>query len=265
MRKYWPGPLTLILPRGKNIPDLVTSGEPTVGVRIPAHPLFQEVLMGLPFPLAAPSANRFGRISPTEAFHVETELEGRISAILDGGACEVGVESTILRIEDPFRATLLRPGKIGASELEIELKSPIGVARASGQENQAQIAPGLLDQHYAPRKPLFLIPEIVSTPEQLSAWALTSGLTGKYGFLSQCSPYTAFESGPAALTLTLSLKNDPHEIARSLFSYLRSLDEYSEIDFILADVHPHAESGLLAAIADRLNRASLNKPLKPSR
>jgi L-threonylcarbamoyladenylate synthase len=118
IKKFWPGPLTLILPKGSAIPNEVTSGEPTVGLRCPAHPLFQAVLSNLDFPLAAPSANRFGRISPTQASHVVEELDQKIAGILDGGTSSVGVESTIIRIEDPLKITLLRPGKIGVRELE---------------------------------------------------------------------------------------------------------------------------------------------------
>src|SRR5262249_29043895 len=107
--RYWPGPLTLILPKGAAIADAVTGGQTTVGIRCPANPTFQQVLSTLNFPLAAPSANRFGKISPTRAKHVYHELGGLIPLILDGGPCLVGVESTIIRIEDdPFQATLLR-------------------------------------------------------------------------------------------------------------------------------------------------------------
>ena len=120
--RFWPGPLTLILPKGPSIPDEATSGQSTVGIRMPAHPVFQAVLEELSFPLAAPSANRFGRISPTTSDHVRSELEGRIDAILDGGACAVGVESTILSLIQPGHPAILRPGKISASEIEAVLQ-----------------------------------------------------------------------------------------------------------------------------------------------
>jgi L-threonylcarbamoyladenylate synthase len=246
MMRYWPGPLTIVLPKGPKIPSEVTSGEPTVGIRVPDHPLFQKILSGLSFPLAAPSANRFGRISPTTADHVKSELDGRISAIVDGGPCTVGVESTIIAVSGN-RIRILRPGKISKEDLERHFGGPVILEAGLVERTGPQIAPGMLDQHYAPRKPLYLHPEPATDERALVQLARDLGLHGRPGFLIQRD-----------LSYTGSLE----EAARKLFSEMRGLDQDPMVDFIVADLPPGIESGLGAAIADRLNRASVNKPLK---
>lgn len=258
MRAFWPGPLTLLLPRGPRIPDLVTSGLPAVGIRMPAHPVFQAVLSEAGFPLAAPSANRFGRISPTTADHVEQELAGRIPAILEGGPCAVGVESTILAIDSSGVARVLRPGQISAAQLEEVLGHR--VTRDSGvvEKNTAALAPGMSDQHYAPKKPLYLIPGPLHSKGELDAHRTHAGLTGTPGLLTQ-SPL-GFETG-IEMNFHLSRSGSCEEAARNLFSMLRHLDGDPSISHIVADLPPMPRQGLSAAIADRLNRASLNKPL----
>jgi len=245
MKKYWPGPLTLILPRGTKIPDLVTASQPTVGIRCPAHPVFQFVLSKLSFPLAAPSANRFGRISPTEASHVVSELNGRISAIVDGGVCEIGVESTIVKIDFPFQATLLRPGKIGITELESLLQCKIATPATQAPSSRNQVTPGSLDEHYAPKKPLFLMPHSFSETEKTRAFLATHDLPKDFRFLKMRD---------------LSRSEDLNEIAHLLFKSLRQLDEDPEVQAIVVDLPKDCSSGLGAAIADRLKRASKNKP-----
>ncbi len=263
MHEFWPGPLTLILPRGSNIPDEVTSGSPRVGVRMPEHPLFQEVLSLTGFPLAAPSANRFGRISPTTAAHVTAELEGRIDAVLDGGPCSVGVESTILSLEESdgeLIATLLRPGKISRGELELSLGVPVGDGVGLGEKNQKIEAPGMLDQHYAPVKPLFLYPGPFPSRDHLDHWIGEFGLNGIPAFLCQ-NLKSAELLRPGDFRSVLTQVSDPEAAARALFSALRSLDEDSSISFIIAELPENSDEGLVSAIADRLNRASVNKPL----
>ena len=264
LHRFWPGPLTLILPRGSNIPDEVTSGSPRVGVRMPAHPLFQEVLNLTGFPLAAPSANRFGRISPTTAAHVTTELDGRIDAILDGGPCSVGVESTILSLEESaengLRATLLRPGKVSKTELEHSLGVSVDNGVGLGEKNQKIEAPGMLDQHYAPTKPLYLYPGPFPGREGLDSWIRQLGLNGKPAFLCQ-SLKGDKQLGEEDRRLILNPASDSEGAARALFSALRTLDEDPNVSFILAELPVPTEEGLSEAIADRLNRASVNKPL----
>jgi L-threonylcarbamoyladenylate synthase len=259
MKRYWPGPLTFILPRGSKIPDSVTASQLTVGIRCPAHPVFQAVLSKISFPLAAPSANRFGRISPTEAAHVMSELSGRIPAVVDGGSCEVGVESTIIRIDFPFRVTLLRPGKIGIEELSAAFQTPIQLGTTLGEKiPQNAVSPGSLDEHYAPRKPLYLLPHSFSD-EKSAAFLAEHGLSQKLGVLSMSCVPSLF--GEDSQVRVLSPSNDLSEIAHGLFKALRELDEDPSIDTIVADLPtPHA-SGLGAAIADRLRRASRNKPV----
>lgn len=254
MQAFWPGPLTLLLPKGPRIPDAVTSGLSSVGIRMPAHPVFQAVLAGIPFPLAAPSANRFGRISPTSARHVEQELSGRIAAIVDGGDCEVGVESTILALAPGGEACVLRPGKVPVPELErilqFAVKTPAGSSRP--------LAPGMLDQHYAPRKPLYLIPHPLTSREQLEEQRGLSGLAGTPGLLTQKK--LSFDPG-ICVHLRLSEGGSDVEAARNLFSMLRRLDGDDSISHIIADLPPTPRHSLSSAIADRLNRASINKPL----
>ena len=265
MRRFWPGPLTLIVPRGPKIPNELTSHLDSVGIRMPTHPVFQAILDRLEFPLAAPSANRFGRISPTTAKHVHDELNGRIPAIVDGGSCQIGVESTILKIEDGH-LTLLRPGGISASDLQKAGASKVSIARAAGQTAQAIQAPGMLDEHYAPTKPLFLIPEPFDECADPGSFLPDSDFPSQIALLS-FAPIRGGSSHPLLRSLQirkhriLSGSGDPSEAARTLYSTLRELDQDPYVDLILADLPSDHQSGLFAAIADRLNRASRNKPL----
>ena len=226
---FWPGPLTLVLPLrpGSGIAGIVTAGLDTVGVRVPAHPVAQAVLAAFGGPLAAPSANASGRISPTTAAHVldpEGGLAGRIAAVLDGGPGPVGVESTILGWRDG-RAALLRPGGIPAEAIEAAL----GAALVRGGDLDAPDAPGQLSSHYAPRAPL-----------RLNAARAEQGET-----------FIGF--GPAgAGGLTLSASGDLTEAAARLFDLLRAADRLGR-PIAVARV---PETGLGRAINDRLRRAA---------
>jgi L-threonylcarbamoyladenylate synthase len=255
MKEFWPGPLTFVLPRGNMIPNEVTANQETVGIRCPDHPLFQAVLSNLDFPLAAPSANRFGRISPTQASHVTDELSGRIAGVLDGGACTVGVESTIIQVEANGTITLLRPGKVGIPELELHFKRSVSTKTTLGEQNQAQLAPGMLDEHYAPRKPLLLIPN----PYQLSDM-------GQYPE-SESDAYIAMTKIPSFIRArkhsslkVLSEQNSLEEMAQKIFATLRALDQDPKVKTIYCDLPADEKSGLALAIRDRLKRASRNKP-----
>lgn len=261
LTRFWPGPLTLVLPRGNRIPDTVTSGQDTVAIRMPAHPVFQSVLNRLDFPLAAPSANRFGRISPTTSHHVQTELDGRIAAILDGGPCTVGLESSIFSVQDPLKVELLRPGKIPASDLASIFGVSIQQKKALGEENQSQLAPGMLEQHYAPRKPLLLLKAPLTNAEDIRSILNQHSFIGNTAFLTQKPLPSQLRSMLGGIHLPLSRDGDPSECARNLFSKMRELDENEKVAFLIADLPEHYESGIEAAIADRLNRASINKPL----
>jgi len=270
MKTFWPGPLTFILPRGPKIPDEVTSGQETVGIRCPAHPLFQAVLTELDFPLAAPSANRFGRISPTCADHVVQELDGRIAGVLDGGTCPVGVESTIIQIEEPLRVTLLRPGKIGSSDLQKIFKTPIGRRATDGETSgnsspiSSPVSPGLLDEHYAPRKPLILIPASFSDEKAVMETLAAFPPSEKDAILAMQAIPPYLQNRKHSVVKILSPENSAREMAQTLFATMRELDQNPNVERIICDLPndgpDSSGAGLSSAIRDRLRRASRNKP-----
>ena len=232
MAAFWPGPLTLLLPKRAEVPDLVTSGLDTVGVRMPAHPMTLELLRTLPFPLAAPSANPFGYVSPTTAQHVADQLGARVPYILDGGPCAVGVESTIIGWVDG-RWLLYRPGGIATEAIE-HITGPLTLAA----RKDLPAAPGMLDSHYAPRKPLY----------RGDVEALIKRFAGRsVGVISFQREYLAHRCE------VLSEQGDLAEAARHLFAVLREMDN-SECSVIVAEEFP--EEGLGRAINDRLRRAS---------
>lgn len=233
---FWPGPLTLLLPKNERIPDLVTSGLSRVALRVPAHPRMRALLESLPFPLAAPSANPFGYISPTTAQHVWDQLQGDIPYILDGGPCEIGMESTIVGFESG-QITVYRLGGLSLEALE----SAAGPVFVQLNQSSNPAAPGMLKTHYAPRKPMFL-----GDLAQL----ITVYKSKKLGVLSLKPLAYALENGTQ---LALSEQGDLAEAAQHLFAALRLLDS-SDVDLILAE--PMPETGLGRAINDRLRRAA---------
>ncbi|MCF6312349.1 MAG: threonylcarbamoyl-AMP synthase [Verrucomicrobiales bacterium] len=250
---FWPGPLTLILPKNEKVPDIVSAGLPTIGVRCSKHPLFAEILESLGRPLAAPSANRFGRISPTSADAVMSELEGRIPLIVDGGACARGLESTIVRVKVPEKNSkgkaiiqILRHGPISADELKRYGK--IEVVSNDEVSDNAPEAPGLLASHYAPQTPLRLLKD----PKDFKAEAGKSyGLLSyrgkkKDGYLN-LHPWDEIEILSPGSGKTV-------EAALRFFFILRKLDELG-VDEIIAE--PVSEFGAGAAIMERLQRASV--------
>jgi len=233
--RFWPGPLTLVAPMraGCGIADLVTAGLPTLAVRVPAHPLAQALLAAFGGPVAAPSANPSGQVSPTSAAHVIEALDGRIAAVLDGGTCPVGLESTILGFAGN-QAVLLRPGGLAIEPVEQVLGAPVG--RATGGASSAISAPGQLASHYAPGAALRLG---AAGPRPGEAWL---------GF----GPDPAGVAGPA---LNLSASGDLAEAAANLFAHLRALDAMLPRGGAIA-VAPVPERGLGQAINDRLARAA---------
>lgn len=239
MAKCWPGPLTLVLPKLPQVPDIVTSGLDAVAVRMPSHPMARTLLSMLEFPLAAPSANPFGYVSPTTAQHVADQLGAKIPYILDGGPCEVGVESTILgyQIESGSDWTLLRAGGVPLETLE-GIVGPIAIARPTSRPS----APGMLDSHYAPRTPLLLgdIPTL-----------LTAHQGRRVAVLAFRTEY------PEAPTTVLAPDGDLRTAARTLFGALRTLDA-SDAEVIIAERVPN--EGLGRAINDRLARAATHGP-----
>jgi L-threonylcarbamoyladenylate synthase len=232
---FWPGPLTLVLPKADGCPvsELATAGLDSIAVRVPAHPVARDLLKTFGKPVVAPSANRSGHVSPTTAEHVRADLDGRIDLILDGGATSVGIESTIVScIEMP---TLLRPGGVPRDAIERVLGHALMIAEPSLDD--APLAPGMLASHYAPRSPLRLNIEDVKPGEALLAFGPTIP-PGEY--------YVAAHAN-------LSKRGDLIEAAANLFAYLRKLDAQ---DIVAIAVMPIPNEGLGEAINDRLARAA---------
>ncbi len=236
---FWPGPLTLVLPKSPKVPDLVTSGLSTVAVRIPRHPLAVRLLEAAQVPVAAPSANRFGRLSPTRAEHVAEQLGDRIDYILDGGPCEVGVESTVLALTS-LGPRLLRPGGVSLEDLEA-LIGPISVIDKA-QPGETPAAPGMLSKHYAPETRVV----VVDSPNQFPADRSRSALL-------TLRPLSEAESAGFSAVEVLSAAGNLREAAANFFAAMRRLDE-AEADQIVAVRFPN--EGLGRALNDRLKRAA---------
>lgn len=233
-RHFWPGPLTLVLPKRSNIPDIVTSGLDSVGIRCPDHKLTRQLLTILPFPLAAPSANPFGYVSPTTAAHVNHQLGEKIPYILDGGPCRIGLESTIIGFENNI-PTLYRRGGIS----EDQIVSLIGSV-SSRLQSSNPIAPGQLDSHYAPIRKFYL------GDIELLKKDFSSEKTGILRFMSTNKTKDKHE-------LILSPSGNLEEAASNLFASLRKLDQM-DVDVIIAERVP--DLGIGKAINDRLQRAA---------
>lgn len=236
--RFWPGPLTLLLKRKSIVPDLVTAGLDTVGMRCPNHELTRSLLYELDFPLAAPSANPFGYVSPTRPAHVNDQLGGKIQYILDGGSCDVGIESTIIGFEDDNQlAVIYRMGGLTQEKIE----SIIGKVDVQLNTASNPRSPGQLKSHYAPRKKVVL-GAIETLQEQYAGHP--------YGILSfQKNYHTRYQS-------ILSAGGDLEEAAQHLFDALRSFDTMP-VELVLAELVP--DHGLGRAINDRLKRASYHE------
>lgn len=235
MEAFWPGPFTAILPKKETISDLVTSGLDTVGVRVPDHRTAQKLLKAAGTPVAAPSANLFSHTSPTEAWVVREMLGDKIEGIVDDGACQVGVESTIVSFcEEP--PVLYRAGGIPVEEIE-NLIGPIRIAGATGEEKKA---PGRTLRHYAPRTPMYLFQTRDELPENARVGLLKMSVTDEE---REC--FDAIRD--------LSECSDLREAAMKLYSSMRSLDS-ENLDFIIAVQVPNIDLG--RAINDRLRRAA---------
>jgi L-threonylcarbamoyladenylate synthase len=230
---FWPGPLTLILKKKKIIPDLVTAGMDTVGIRCPDHGLSRQLLREIPFPLAAPSANPFGYVSPTTPEHVMDQLGDKIQYILDGGHCTVGIESTIIGFESS-RPVIYRLGGLTMEKIE----SVVGNVMVQTYSSSNPKAPGQLKSHYAPQKQLVLgnIEELLQQYPAHCSGILTF--------------YKDFNSPHQRI---LSPSGNMEEAAKNLFSSMRELDKM-DVEVVLAELLP--EEGLGRAINDRLRRAA---------
>lgn len=234
--RFWPGPLTLVLPKIDSLPDLVTAGLPSVAIRVPNHALAMALLWETGVPIAAPSANPFGMVSPTTADHVREQLEGKADRILDGGPCAVGVESTIVSFCGP-KPMLLRPGGLPVEEIE----AVIGPLEFPAEEERP-LAPGRLPRHYAPRTPVVLGSESDLLP-----------FDGRLGLLCLKPPR---EAGRFVAVETLSKTGDLQEAAAGLFAAMRRLDRLN-LDYIVAQ--PFPRHGIGHALMDRLTRASSHR------
>jgi len=235
-KRFWPGPLTLILPKKKIIPDLVTSGLNSVAIRIPDHTLTLDLLGILDFPLVAPSANPFGYLSPTKPEHVNDQLGDKIQYILDGSECKIGIESTIIGFEDQ-NPVVYRLGGVSVEKIE----SLIGETKVLSSSVSDPKAPGMLKSHYAPKKNLV----IGNIEENLQKYA-----SKKVAILSFKDPIAEF---PLCRQIILSTSGDLEEAAKNLFDALRKIDKMN-VKVILTEQVP--DVGLGKAINDRLLRAS---------
>ncbi|HXX34158.1 MAG TPA: L-threonylcarbamoyladenylate synthase [Thermodesulfobacteriota bacterium] len=235
IERFWPGPLTIVLLKEEKIPDIVTAGLPTLAVRMPNHPMALALIEESECPIAAPSANPFGYLSPTTAEHVRDQLGDEVDLILDGGPCPVGVESTIVSFLEE-KPMLLRPGGVSLEEIE----SVIGKVDIPSIEDRPS-APGMFPKHYAPRTPIVL---------DWSQENLDPYQGKKIGLLLFQEPKDHLESHSVEI---LSMKGDLREAAANLFAAIRRLDAF-HLDLIVAE--PIPEVGLGRAIMDRLRRAA---------
>lgn len=233
INKFWPGPLTLVVPKTNLVPEIVTAGNPTVAIRMPNHPVALQLIRECNIPIAAPSANQFGHLSPTEALHVAKYLGNKVDLILDGGKCSVGIESTILQfVNNEFY--LLRPGGLSKEDIEKE----IGFIKTGIPDVIKPNAPGQLPSHYSPHTPTsFLSEKLFDTGKKIGGIFFREN---KYSF-------------PFKSVKILSVTGDLREAAAKLFSYLHEM-ENEELDLIL--VEAIEEKGLGRAIMDRLKKAT---------
>lgn len=232
--KFWPGPLTILLKKKEIIPDIVTSGLPTVGVRIPNHTLTLQLLKILDFPLAAPSANPFGYVSPTSAQHVFDQLGDKIEYILDGGSCKVGVESTIISFEND-NPTVYRLGGLAIEDIEKQ----IGRVEVKLNTSSNPISPGMLKSHYAPLKEL-IYGDIDSLIEK--------NKDKKLGVISFYKKYHC-------CNIVLSENKSLSEAAERFFAAIRQMDANNSVELIVCETFP--EEGIGKALNDRLKRAAV--------
>jgi L-threonylcarbamoyladenylate synthase len=238
---FWPGPLTLVLPKTSDctVADLATAGLETIAIRVPAHAIAREILRAFGGPVVAPSANLSGHVSPTTSAHVQSDLMGRIDLIVDGGPVEVGVESTIVGCFDA--PVLLRPGGLPRGEIERVLgRALVQPPEDTDSDTGQPLAPGMLASHYAPRTPVRLNAESVEAGEALLAFG----------------SYAAPGVDAAAAVMNLSARGDLNEAAANLFGYLRALDTKGARAIAVMPIPHH---GLGEAINDRLRRAAVGR------
>lgn len=236
--RFWPGPLTIVMGRGPNVHDIVTGGQDTIAVRVPSHPMAQQLLTAFGGGIAAPSANRYGRLSPTRPEHVRDELGDSVRIILDGGECQIGLESTIVACEGP-RVRLLRPGAVTASQLRDALGDLL-----LGPDSTSPRVPGSTPSHYAPSTPMAIVPA-----GEIDAQAAALSQGGKrIAVLAQRLPLKAHK-----YVTWINAGRRPEQYAQDLYANLRTLDKAGCQRILVQDV-PHDERW--DAVRDRLTRAA---------
>jgi len=235
---FWPGPLTLVLPKQSIIPDIITAGKDTVAVRIPNHPVTLELLNQLDFPLAAPSANPFGSISPTTAEHVNDYFKDEIKMVLDGGSCQRGIESTIIGFEGDEPIIY----RLGSTSIEA-IEAIVGPIEIKNKTEITPEAPGMLDRHYAPSTLTILVDDISK--------AIQKYTDKRIGVLAFSKPT---QHDAVAFQIVLSASTDLQEAASKLYDALHQLDK-QDLDIIIAERFP--DIGLGKSINDRLQRATV--------
>ncbi len=253
-RHFMPGPLTVIMPVRENVPKTVTAGLSTVAIRCPAHPVAHALLTAAGIPVAAPSANLSGSPSPTDAPHVCDDMCGRVDMIIDGGDCEYGLESTIVKIEDENTLLLLRPGAVTAEDLRalgVEVKIAPAVLEAL-REGETVLSPGLKYRHYAPKAPLFLL-----TGDEQARHEFLTSQTGRVAYLGYEEELDALGSLSIAL-YSLGAERDVAEQARRLFRLLRDVDK-ENYDRIYAPTP--VTSGVGMALYNRMIRAAAHQKI----
>ncbi len=252
MDKFWPGPLTLVLPKKGPLSPLVTAGLDTVGIRMPDHPVALELIRLAGVPLAAPSANRSGKPSPTTGQHVKVDLEGRIAGIVEAGPTGIGVESTVVDCTTT-PVTILRPGGVTYEQLRAVL-GEVNMDPGLNNEQIAPKSPGVKYTHYAPNAPLFLL----ESPEALVHQLHKQKSAGKkVGVLTVDEHQALFKE--ADVRISCGSMKDLFSVAQSLYAALRQFDE-REVDLILGEMFP--ETGIGGAVMNRLRKASGGRVLK---
>jgi L-threonylcarbamoyladenylate synthase len=240
--RFWPGPLTLVVPKRPGIPDVLTAGLPAVALRVPAHPVARGLIQAAGVPVAAPSANRFTELSPTTALHVEKALGERVDLILDGGPTHVGIESTVIDLSGPVPA-LLRPGSLPRALIE-EVVGPLASVR-EGDGAEPRPGPGMVKRHYSPRARLLVFPAAErGALAEVAAEAAAGGL---------CIGALLLGDVDAPITHPVRMPRDPAGYARTLYAALHELDDIG-CDLILMDAVP--DDADWAGIRDRLRRAA---------
>jgi L-threonylcarbamoyladenylate synthase len=239
--KFWPGPLTLLLPKRDSVSDRITAGNPTVAIRMPSHPIAQDLLKKLDFPLVAPSANRFKHISPTKPSHVLDSLGAEVP-IIDGGECKLGLESTIVGFDDHGRPVVYRQGTISLESLQEVLPETYLLHQRSNAE-ESIVAPGMIKRHYAPNTPLRIVDSIEKHLEEF-------GNVNKIGAIY---PVKTKSHQLAAQTIALSREGDLNEIAEKLYAAFHQLDKQN-LDYLI--IERFENIGLGRTLNDKINRAS---------